>query len=46
VLWSRDIIEAWRQHYNQMRARLSLGYHTLIEFRRRHDFVNQGAILK
>jgi len=40
------IIEAWRQHYNHVRPHSSLEYHTPVEFRRRHDFINQGAILK
>jgi putative transposase len=40
------VIEAWRQHYNHVRPHSSLKYHTPVEFRRRHDFINQGAILK
>jgi putative transposase len=40
------LIEAWRQHYNHVRPHSSLEYHTPVEFRRRHDFINQGAILK
>ena len=40
------IIEAWRQHYNHVRPHSSLEYHTPVEFRRRYDFINQGAILK
>ena len=40
------IIEAWRKHYNHVRPHSSLEYHTPVEFRRRHDFINQGAILK
>lgn len=39
------IIEAWRQHYNHVRPHSSLDYHTPVEFRRRHDFINQGASL-
>ena len=39
------IIEAWRQHYNQVRPHSSLNYHTPAEFRRRYDFINQGASL-
>ena len=40
------IIEAWRKYYNHVRPHSSLGYHTPIEFRRRHDLINQGASLK
>ena len=40
------IIEAWRQHYNHVRPHSSLEYHTPVEFRRRHDSINQEAILK
>ena len=40
------IIEAWRQHYNHVRPHSSLEYHTPVEFRRRYEFIDQGAILK
>lgn len=40
------IIEVWRHHYNLVRPHSSLAYHTPDEFRRRHDSINQGAILK
>ena len=40
------VIEAWRQHYNHVRPHSSLEYHTPVEFRRRYEFIDQGAILK
>jgi putative transposase len=43
---AKVIIELWRQHYNRVRPHSSLAYHTPVEFRRRHDSINQGAILK
>jgi len=38
-------IQLWRQHYNHVRPHSSLDYHTPVAFRRRHDFINQGASL-
>jgi putative transposase len=43
---AKVIIELWRQHYNQVRPHSSLKYRTPVEFRRHHDSINQGAILK
>jgi putative transposase len=43
---AKVIIETWRQHYNAVRPHSSLDYLTPIEFRNRHEFVNQGAVLK
>jgi putative transposase len=43
---AKVIIELWRQHYNQVRPHSSLDYHAPVEFRRHHDSINQGAILK
>ena len=43
---AKVIIELWRQHYNHVRPHSSLEYHTPVEFRRRHDSINKGAILK
>ena len=40
------IIEHWRQHYNLVRPHSSLEYRTPVEFRRHHDSINPGAILK
>ena len=40
------IIEHWRQHYNLVRPHSSLEYRTPVEFRRHHDSINLGAILK
>jgi putative transposase len=42
------IIEAWRQHYNEIRPHSSLGYLTPIEFKAKHitnNSTTQGAIL-
>ena len=43
---AKVIIELWRQHYNLVRPHSSLKYRTPVEFRRHHDSINQGAILK
>jgi putative transposase len=43
---AKVVIELWRQHYNQVRPHSSLKYRTPVEFRRHHDSINQGAILK
>ena len=43
---AKVIIEQWRQHYNLVRPHSSLKYRTPVEFRRHHDSINQGAILK
>jgi len=43
---AKIIIETWRQHYNVVRPHSSLDYLTPIEFRRQHEFINQGAIPK
>jgi putative transposase len=40
------IIEQWRRHYNLVRPHSSLDYRTPVEFRRHHDSINLGAILK
>lgn len=36
---ARAVIEAWRQHYNQVRPHSSLGYLTPLEFRRQSEAV-------
>jgi putative transposase len=43
---ARVMIEIWRRHYNDVRPHSSLGYHTPNEFRRHHESLHQGAILK
>ena len=43
---ARVLIEIWRRHYNQVRPHSSLAYRTPIEFRRHHESIHQGAILK
>ena len=43
---AKVVIEAWREHYNLVRPHSSLEYRTPIEFRRHHDSINPGAILK
>jgi len=43
---AKVVIEAWRQHYNLVRPHSSLEYRTPVEFRRHHDSINPGAILK
>ncbi|MBJ6764142.1 transposase, partial [Myxococcaceae bacterium JPH2] len=36
---AKAVIEAWRQHYNQVRPHSSLGYLTPLEFRRKCEAV-------
>jgi len=43
---AKVVIEAWRGHYNLVRPHSSLEYRTPVEFRRHHDSINPGAILK
>jgi putative transposase len=43
---ARVLIEIWRRHYNDVRPHSSLGYRTPTEFRRNHESIHQGAILK
>ena len=43
---ARVLIEIHRRHYNDVRPHSSLGYLTPTEFRRRHESIHQGAILK
>ena len=43
---AKVIIETWRQHYNLVRPHSSLDYRTPVEFRRHHDSITAGAILK
>lgn len=43
---AKVVIDAWREHYNLVRPHSSLQYRTPIEFRRHHDSINPGAILK
>jgi putative transposase len=43
---ARVLIEIWRRHYNDVRPHSSLGYRTPKEFRRHHESIHQGAILK
>ncbi len=40
------LIEIWRRHYNEVRPHSSLDYRTPHEFRRHHETIHQGAILK
>ena len=40
------LIEIWRRHYNHVRPHSSLDYRTPTEFRRHHETIQQGAILK
>ena len=43
---AKVIIETWRRHYNAVRPHSSLDYLTPIEFRVRHESINQGAVPK
>lgn len=43
---ARVLIEVWRRHYNEVRPHSSLDYRTPKEFRRHHESIHQGAILK
>ena len=43
---ARVLIEIHRRHYNDVRPHSSLGYLTPTEFRRHHESIHQGAILK
>lgn len=43
---AKVIIETWRRHYNAVRPHSSLEYLTPIEFKQRHQSINQGATLK
>ena len=43
---ARVLIEIWRRHYNDVRPHSSLDYRTPNEFRRHHESIYQGAILK
>jgi putative transposase len=43
---ARVLIEIWRRHYNQVRPHSSLSYRTPAEFRKHHESIHQGAILK
>ncbi len=43
---ARVVFEAWRRHYNAERPHSSLDYLTPLEFRSRHQCVQQGAALK
>ncbi len=43
---AKIIIEAWRQHYNPVHPHSSLAYRTPVEFRRHHESIYPGGILK
>ncbi len=43
---AKVIIETWRRHYNAVRPHSSLKYLTPVEFKQRHQSINQGAVLK
>jgi len=43
---AKVIIDAWREHYNLVRPHSSLEFRTPIKFRRHHDSINPGAILR
>jgi putative transposase len=43
---AKVIIEVWRRHYNAVRPHSSLDYRTPIEFKKHHEFINQGAVSK
>lgn len=43
---AKVIIEAWRQHYNQVRPHSSLAYRTPVEFRRHHESIQLPPILE